>query len=163
AVPGVLRKLVAPSEVWYAALDDRTLILSLAGKSEVVRALRARPKTSKPRTADEMTALLRKQSDKDVGSFIMAEDALHPALQLILPEAVKERFEETEHITGRIVGGKDVQVLVTVKGKSSDNGKTLATAAKKALDGLGPVVAKLIPGKAQREAIEEMLKSFKIT
>src|SRR5262249_21440315 len=66
-VPAVLRKLVAPSEIWYAALDERTVILSLAGKAEIVRALRARPKDSKPRTADEMTALLRKHSDKDIG------------------------------------------------------------------------------------------------
>jgi hypothetical protein len=163
AVPSQLRKLVAPTEVYVAAVDDETLFVSLAGKAQMVRALRARPAGTAPRIADELTRLLRKQDPKDVAAFAMLDDSLNPAVQLVVQEKVKETFEQFEHITARVRRGKDVEIVIEVKGKSSDVTGELATKSHEALKQLRGNLARLVLDEKQRDVVEALLKGFRVS
>jgi hypothetical protein len=162
-VPPPLRKLVAPTEVYVAAVDGETLFISLAGKAQMVRALRARPAGTAPRIADELTTLLRKQNPKDVAAFALLDDSLNPAVQLVVQERVKETFEAFEHITARVRGGKKVEILIDVKGKSNDLAGELATKSAEALKQLRGNLARLVPNEKQRDIVDALLKGFRVS
>jgi hypothetical protein len=171
SVPQALRRLVAPPETWLAALDDETLFVSLAGRTQMARAVRARPAETRPRTSDELTKLLRKQDEEDLASFALVDDSLAPALQLVASEAVKETFEQFEHVTARVIVrarpvdglGKQVEVVVRVSGKSNDLGGELATKGERALKQLRANLAKLAPEKGRRAAFGALLKGFRVS
>ncbi len=162
-VPPRLRKLVVPSEVFVAAVDDKTLFISLAGKTQMVRALRARPPSTTLRVTDELTKLLRKQDPKDVAAFALLDDSLNPAVQLVVAEKVKETFEQFEHITARIRGGKEVEIIIDVTAKSSELAGGLATKSEETLKHLRENLDKLVPNKQRRTVLDALLKGFRVT
>jgi hypothetical protein len=162
AVPAALRKLVAPQDVWVTAPDDETLFVSLAGKAAVVRALRARPAGTRPRTSDELTRLLKKQDPKDVASVAVLDDSLSPPLQLVVSDKVKETFEQFEHVTARVLPGKDVRVVIEVRGKSAEQGAVLEEKARAALTQLRGQLAKVVPEEGQRKVVDALLKGFTV-
>jgi hypothetical protein len=161
-IPKLARKLVAPREVYAAALDDRTLFVSTT-RVPMIRAIRARPAMTKPRTSDELTALLRKQNDKDVASFVMGEDALLPALALIVDQHTRETFEQFEHITTRVQPGKTVRITLVVAGKSDDLGATLAKTAEVTVANIRKVLPRQVKDEDQRKALDELFKSFRVS
>jgi hypothetical protein len=163
AVPLALRRLVAPAEVFVAALDDETLFVSLAGKAQMVRALRARPADTAPRITEELANLLRKQDEKDIAAFAMLDDALNPAVQLVVTDRFKETFEQFEHITARVRGGKEIDITIQAKGKSADLGGELATKAEEALKQLRGNLDRLVPNDKQRPIAGALLKAFRVS
>jgi hypothetical protein len=162
-VPAALRKLVAPTEVYVAAVDDETLIISMAGKNQVLRALRARPASSAPRVSDELAKLLRKQDTKDVAAFAMLDDSLNPAVQLVVQDRVKETFEQFDNITARVRGGKEVEILIEVKGKSADLAGELQTKSEEALKKVRENLGKFVPDEKQRDLLDRLLAGFRVS
>jgi hypothetical protein len=161
-IPAVARKLVAPQSVYVAALDEKTLLVS-SNPTSVLRAVRARAATSQPRTSEELTALFRKQDPKDVASFVMMDDALLPAIALIVDEATRETFDQFEHITTRVQPGKTVRITLTATGKSSDLGATLAKTAEQTLANIRKELPKRIKDEGQRKALEALFRSFRVS
>jgi hypothetical protein len=161
-VPAALRKLVAPLEVFVAAVDDETLFISMAGKMQMLRALRARPPNTDLRIDDKLSTLLRKQNPKDVAAFAMLDDSLNPAVQLVAQEKVRETFEQFEHITARVRGGKEVEILIEVTAKSNELAGELAAKSENALKLLRDNLAKLVPNEKQRDVLDAFLKGFRI-
>jgi hypothetical protein len=162
AIPPALRRLVASPDVYAAALDDETVFVSLAGRAPMERALRARPPRTSLRIPDELAKLLRKQDEKDLAAFAMLDDSLHPGLQLVAPEAVKETFDQFEHVTARIRGGKEILVTLQVTGKPNQGGE-LATKSEQLIKALRSGLPKLVPSKAQRVVIEGLFKAIRIS
>ncbi len=162
-VPPRLRKLVVPTEVFVAAVDDETLFICMAGKTQMVRALRARPAGTSPRISDELTKLLRKQNPKDVAAFALLDDSLNPAIQLVVDEKVKESFEQFDNITARIRGGKEVTILIEITGKSSELAGGLTTKSEETLRHLRENIDKLVPNKQRRTVLDALLKGLRVT
>jgi hypothetical protein len=163
AVPQLLRKALVPQEVYVAAMDDETLFVSLAGKTQMMRALRARPADTAPRTTDDLTKLLRKQDAKDLVAFALMDDSLAPVVQVVASEEAKETFEQFEHITARVRGGKEIEIVIRVTGKSKELGETLAKKSEQALKNLRGNLEKLAPDKGQRAALDALLKGFRVS
>jgi hypothetical protein len=129
----------------------------------VLRALRARPATTAPRTSDELTGLLKKQDEKDVASFVMMEDALLPALVLVVDEPTKETFEQFSHLTLRVQGGKTVRITLEATGKSEELGAVLAKKAEDTLPNIRKALPRTIKDEGQRKALDELFKSFRVS
>lgn len=161
-VPPRFRRLVAPYEGHMAALDEHTLMTSLSGKKQIERALRAR-ESKKLRVSDELGTVLKRQTAKDVTAGALVEDSLHPGLALIADEATRETFNQFDHVTMRIVGGKEVTFIIDVQGKSSDLGPTLEAKAKRVLEVLRGLLPTLFPNATKRAVMEDLLKSFTVT
>lgn len=161
-VPPAFRKLVAPSEVHLAAVDEETLVVSLSGKKQLERALRAR-ESSRWRVVEELGSLLRKQNPHDVTAGVLLEDSLHPGIALVADDRTRESFQQFEHITLRILGGKEVQVLLEVLGKSTAEAEILEEKSKRVLEILRNLLPTLFPNKTKRDVMDALLQSFRIT
>ncbi len=161
-IPPVARKVVAPREVYVAALDGGTLLVS-SSPASMRRALAARPAKTPPRTSDELTELLKKQDPKDVASFAMTDDALLPALLLLVDEETKETFEQFTHLTVRVQGGKPVRVTLMANGKSDDLGATLQKKARATLANIRKGLPRAIKDEGRRKALDEMFGSFRVS
>jgi hypothetical protein len=161
-IPPVARKLLAPQNVYVAALDERTLLVTTTG-TNMLRAVRSRPATTRPRTSTELTALLRKQDPKELASFVMMDDALFPAIALIVDESTRETFEQFEHLTVGVRPGKTVQVTLTAKGKSTEQGEALAKKAEQTLAGIRKGLPQGVKNEGQRKALDELFRSFKVS
>jgi hypothetical protein len=162
SVPATLRKLVVPTDVYVAALNDETLFVCLAGKTQMMRAVRARAAGTAPRISEELSKLLRKQNPNDVAAFAMLDDSLNPAVQLVVQERVKETFEQFENVTARVRGGKQIEIIIQATGKSNDLAAELAAKSEQALKQLRGNLAKLAPNDKQREVLDALFKSFRI-
>jgi hypothetical protein len=162
-VPPLVRRVVAPPDLYIAAPDDETLFISMSGRLQMDRALRARPVKTSLRISDELANLLRKQDTKDVAAFVMLDGSLHPAVQLVASEALKEAFEQFEHVTGRVCHGKEIEISATVTGKSTEAAAELVTKGELALKTVREGLPKLVPNKPQRTILEGMLKGVRIT
>jgi len=171
-VPAALRKLVAPTAAYLAALDDETILVSLAGKAPVERALRARPISAKPRTTEALTELLRKQDAKDLAAVAILDDSLHPALALVADEEARDTFKEWDHLTVGVKGGtprdlragrNQVEVLVRATGKSADAGATLEKEAKEVVKAVRDGLPKVVPEEGPRKALDALFKNFAIS
>jgi hypothetical protein len=162
-VPAAVRKLIVPQDVYLAALDDETLLISLAGKTPVVRALRARPADTAPRTTDALTKVLQKQDPKDVAAFALLDDSLAPALALLADDATRETFEQFDHITARVRGGKEVGITVEARAKSDDLGPVLQKKAGVVVKLLEKAVEKAVPDKGRRAILETLLRALKVS
>jgi hypothetical protein len=163
SVPASLRKLVAPADVYVAALDDETLFVSLAGKTQMMRAVRARPADTAPRISEELTKLLRKQNPNDVAAFALLDDSLNPAVQLVVQERMKETFEQFEHVTARVRGGKQIEIVIQATGKTNDLAAELAVKSEEALKQLRGNLAKITPSEKQREVLDALFKAFRVS
>jgi hypothetical protein len=161
-VPPRFRKLVAPYEAHVAALDGETLMTSLSGRKQIDRALRNRD-AKKLRVSDELAAVLKRQDPKDATVGALTDDSLHPGIALIAKEELRETFNQFDHATMRIIGGKEVQFIVEVQGKTSDLGPVLEAKAKRALDALRELSPTLMPDREKRAVLDDLLKSFRIT
>jgi hypothetical protein len=161
-IPAVARKLVAPQNVYVAALDDRTLFIATNGTA-MQRAVRARPATTRPRTSTELTALFRKQDTKELASFVMMDDALLPAIALIVDESTRETFEQFEHLTATVRPGKVVHFTLTAKGKSNEQGEALAKKADQTIASIRKGLPKGVKDEGQRKALDELFRSFKVS
>lgn len=157
------RKMMLPQDLYAAALDDRTVFISLAGKGNVERALRARPKDAKPRTSEELTKLLKARDSKDIATAVLLEGSLHPGVALLAPQETRETFEQFDHLVVRIQSGKKVGVLFTATGKSKEDAEALEKKAKGAVEAAQKGLEKAVPDKAMREALEGLFKTFKVT
>jgi hypothetical protein len=162
-VPAPFRKLVAPQEAHFAVMDGETLLVSLSGKKQVERALRARTAGDRLRVSDELAAVLRKQDPKDHTAGVLVEDSLHPGLALVADEATRETFGQFDYVTLRIRGHKDVQITVEIKGKSEDVTATLEARSKRALEKLRELLPTLVADKEKRAVLDALLKSFKVS
>src|SRR5262249_32118205 len=143
------------------AMDDQTLFVSLSGKKQLERALRARSATGL-RVVPELAAVLRKQSADDIASLVVMEDSLHPGLALVADEPTRETFAQFDFVTLRVIPGKEVRFEVAVQGKSSDVAPTLETKAKRVLEILERLLPTLFPEKSKREVVGALLKSFRV-
>lgn len=161
-VPPRFRKLVAPQEVHVAAVDDQTLFLSLSGKKQIERALRARGSAGL-RVAPELAALLRKQNPADVANNVLLEDSLHPGIALIADEATRETFGQFDHVQLRIHRGKEVRYEVELQAKTKELGPVLERKAKRVLDILREMLPTLYPDKTKRDVVATLLDSFKVS
>lgn len=162
-VPQAFRKLVAPTHAYLAAVDDETILVSLAGKAPVERALRARPATARPRTPEALTALLRKQDAKDLASVAILDDALHPALALVADEATRETFKEWEHLTVRVKSDKGVEVVVRAQGRSAEAGAALEKKAAEVVKIVRAGLPKVLSEEGPRKALDGLFKAFAIS
>jgi hypothetical protein len=164
-VPAQVRKLVAPQEVYFAAVDDETLILSVdttLGKTQLLRALRARAPGARPRIPEELQKLLKKQDERDTLSLAMLDDALHPLLALLLPDSMKEPFEQWEYVTGRMRGGKEVELTVVVQAKTAELGGQLAANAERGTKLVAKALPTLAKDARQKALLEELGKSIQV-
>src|SRR5262245_10007594 len=161
-VPPTFRKLVAPQEVHLAAMDDQTLFVSLSGKKQVERAVRARGSAGL-RVTSELAAVLRKQNADDLASVIVMDDSLHPGMALVADEPTRETFSQFDHVTLRVVPGKDVRFEVEVRGKSSEVGPVLEKKARRVLEILEELAPTLYPDKTKRDVLVGLLKSFRVS
>ncbi|MFO0846204.1 MAG: hypothetical protein U0797_28140 [Gemmataceae bacterium] len=161
-VPPRFRRLVAPYEAHVAALDEGTLLVSLAGKKQVDRALRTRG-SDRLRVDNELGAVLKRQAADDVTTGALLDDSLHPGLALVATEEVRETFNQFDHATLRIVGGKEVKFIVELQAKSNDLGPVLEAKSKRALEGLRGLLPTLFPDATKRAVMEDLLKSFRVT
>jgi hypothetical protein len=161
-VPPAFRKLVAPQEAHLAALDDQTLFLSLSGKRQVERAVRARGSTGL-RVVPELAEVLRKQNPEDIASGVLLEDSLHPGIALVADEPTRETFGQFDYVTLRILPGKEVRIEVELQGKSSDVAATLEAKAKSVIEVLQGLLPTLFPNETKRAVMEALLKSFRVT
>jgi hypothetical protein len=162
-VPATFRRLVAPDYAYLAAVDDQTILVSLAGKAPVERALRARPATTRPRTTEALTELLRQQSAKDVASVAILDDALHPALALVADAATRDTFKEWEHLTVRVKGGKGVEVVVAAQARSADSAAELEKKAAEVVKIVRGGLPKVLPDDGPRKALDGLFKAFAIS
>jgi hypothetical protein len=160
-VPPTFRKLVAPQEAHMAAMDHQTLFVSLSGTKQVERAVRARS-SSGLRVAPELAAVLRKQNPDDVASLVLLEDSLHPGLALVADEPTRETFSQFEHVTLRIIPGKEVRIEVALQGKSADVAPTLEAKMKRVLEILDRLLPTLVPDEGKRGVMAALLKSFRV-
>ncbi|MFO0930773.1 MAG: hypothetical protein U0736_27705 [Gemmataceae bacterium] len=161
-VPPAFRKLVAPSEVYLAVVDDQTLFASMAGRTAVERALRARPPASRPRTSSELTALLAKQDPTDVAIITVMDSSLHPGLHLIANESTREAFDQFEHVVTRFRGGKEVTFHIDVAGKTADVGPALEEKAKGALANLRTLLPKVVPSEPHQKILAAALRLVRV-
>jgi hypothetical protein len=164
-VPAQVRKLVAPQEVYFAAVDDETLILSVdttLGKTQLLRALRARAPGARPRIPEELQKLLKKQDERDTLSLAMLDDALHPLLALLLPDSMKEPFEQWEYVTGRMRGGKEVELTVVVQAKTAELGGQLAANAERGTKLVAKALPTLAKDDKQKALLEELARSIQV-
>jgi hypothetical protein len=161
-VPVAIRRIVIPLEVFVAAPDDETIFISLAGKLQMDRALRARPVKSEPRIADELVNLLKKQDPKDLACYVMLDSSLSPPLQLVAGPALKEAFDQFEHITARLRAGKEVEVEGKATGKSTDAGADLFKTGEQGLKLLREGLPNLVADKDLRENLGTLLKGIRL-
>src|SRR5262249_49913490 len=82
SIPAPLRKMALPNTLYFAALDEQTLMLSVGGKLQVVRALAARPVKTAPRISEDLRKVLEGQSLKEPICFVLMESCLHPTIAL---------------------------------------------------------------------------------
>lgn len=162
-VPATFRKLVAPTHAYLAAIDDETILVSLAGKAAIERALRARPAATKPRTTEALTELLRKQDARDIAAVALLDDALHPALALAATEEARETFKEWEHLTVRVTGDKGVEVLVRAQGKSAEAGAALEKKAGEVVKAVRAGLPTVLKDDGPRKALDGLFKAFAIS
>jgi len=161
-VPGPVRKLLVPQELHLTVLDDRTLLLSLAGKTPLVRALRARSADSRPRTSAELTALLRKQANNDRLSLLLLDESLHPGLALVADDSTREAFGQFDHVQLRLHGDKKVQINLEVQGKSAEQAVALETKIRQGLEVFRKALPDLLPDEAQRRVLQDLSNSLRL-
>jgi hypothetical protein len=161
-IPAAIRKILLPTEAWLGLLDDQTLFVSLSGKTALVRALRARPTTTKPRTSEELTKLLRDNDPKDTTTITIMEDSLLPGLLLVVNAETRDAFEEFEHIRIRVRGKETIEMNLTMQGKSDDAAKNLEGKVKAGLDLAKRVVGDVVPEKDKREILAKVLGEMKL-
>jgi hypothetical protein len=162
----VARGLIVPAYVALAALDDRTLCVSLGtkvGSSRVIeRALRCRPEKSDPRTAPELTKILEKGDRKDILTAAVIEDCLHPGLKLIAPEDVQETFLRFDGVSLRVRADKELKVSVQIAAKSKGDAEKLEETAKGVLDRAKKGLEMALPEGEQRKALAALLGAFAV-
>ena len=162
-IPPLIRRLVAPQEVHVTALDDETLIVSMAGLQPLTRALRSRPTKSEPRISADLAKLLRVPHETDTVTLIVMEDSLHPGLQLIADEGTKETFDQFEYVRFHLRGGKATEIEAVVQGKSSDVGPILETKSKRVLAVIREVLPAVMQDATRRELVDKLVESFRVT
>ena len=135
SIPAAARQGGGAADRLPCALDDETLFVSLAGKTQMERAVRAvrRPPGRDAGGIDE--ALEKARPERRCGDC-HDRRCVSPALQLVVSETMKETFDQFEHVTLRIRGGKEVEFILQAKGKSSDLGRELAGKSEKGIKAL---------------------------
>lgn len=161
-VPPRFRKLVAPYEAHLSAADDDTLVVSLSGKKQIERALRNRTAT-RLRVSNELAGVLKKQNGSDATAGILMEDSLHPGLALIADDTLRETFSQFDHVTLRVVGGKEIQFILDVQGKGADVAPILEKKFTKMLEIIRELLPTLLPDTGKRAVIDKLLRSFRVS
>lgn len=160
-VPAPLRKLVAPQEIYLTLPESGILFGSMAGRTPLERALRARPATTRPRTTAELTTLLAKQEATDIAVVTVLDAALHPGLHLLAEEPTREAFEQFDHVVSRVRGGKEVSIAIRIQGKSAEAGAALEARSKQALTTLRDLFTRVIASEPHRRALVGAVQSFR--
>lgn len=161
-LPKQLRELLLPGAAHVAALDDETLIVSLAGQAAVERALRARPAKTAPRVSDELKKLIEGLDEKDVGGVIFTEDCLSPNMKLVAPETVIDWFSHFDSAVVRIKGGKTVAVTLTATCPSKARAEKLEKSTGKASKVLIEMLPKLL-NQEQQKVAKGLIEAVKVT
>ena len=162
-IPPLVRGLVVPQDVHIAALDDRTLVVSLCGLPALTRALRSRPAKTALRIPAALATLLREKHEGDTSTLILMEDSLHPGLQLVADDETKETFEQFDYIRFHVRGGKTTEIETVVQGKSAELGSTLEKKAKRVVGVIREQLPTAMPDATRREVIDSLLEAFRVT
>jgi hypothetical protein len=161
-VPPVVRGFVLPAATHAAALDDETVIVSLGGRLEVERALRARPAKSAPRVSDELKKLIEGLDEKDAGGVIFMEGALSDQMKLVAPEEVVEWFSRFDSAVASVKGGKTIKMTATATSKSKTEAEKLEKATDKGVKALLELISKALKEDHQK-VVKKMLEGVKTT
>jgi hypothetical protein len=169
-----LDNLVAGWEVYFAAVDEETVILTVnpakgvlsflqpPGHTAIVHAVKAAPKTTRPRAPAGLLELLGKLDGRAWLSGVVMDDALDPRLALLLPEQ-NATFQRWEHVVGSVREGKEVEATLVATGKDVDEAKELEKNARENAKLFAAVWPTLSGDPGQKAVLKELAESFRVS
>jgi len=105
-------------DLWFAALDDQTLVISLRNKGDVIRAARIREGKVKPSLNVKMQALVEKIDVKqDVLSGFVLGNSVPANVLALLPFDIRQALEQVDHAMVQVRYGAKNQLLAECHGK----------------------------------------------
>ncbi len=169
-----VKKYTTGSDIYFAAMDEETFILTVSppaslltilqppGETEILRAVSARPKTTRPRISASLLALLKKQDSRAWMSFVVMDNAMYPPLALLKPE-LNQVLQRWRHVVGAVREDKDVESKLVATGKDIEEAKELERYARENAEKLVVSMPRLSSVAEQKEVLAELAKSIQVS
>jgi hypothetical protein len=176
-------------EVCFSAADEETLLLSIAPKirqlpfglsglakgmspvnletapwsneREMLEALKARPRETKPRVAPKLVELLEGRDRRAWIFTIVMDDALAPPWHSV-PD-LKETFGRWKHLTAGMRDEEMAELTIVAVGKDIDSAREMEQYAdqnRKTLIGMTPTFG---PNPEERKTLDELFRSIRVS